>query len=87
MALRDEIKACPVCNAMTFADMPTCFNCMHSFEGEEPAKPTVQAEGADGCGKRPSCRDVDGEGCLLGEFLVQFEGFLREFVVDRKVDV
>lgn len=87
MALRDETKACPVCNAVTFADMPTCFNCMHSFAEDERPEPKTQNEAVREGGPPKTCTGVGGEGCLLGEFLVQFEGFLREFVVDRKVDV
>lgn len=87
MGLRDETKTCPVCNAVTFADMPTCFNCMHSFEAGEHPEPVVRGEndGEDVASK--ACARAGGEGCLFGEFLVQLEGFLRDFLVDRKVDV
>lgn len=30
------IKECPVCHARCFADMDTCFGCLHSFANEEP---------------------------------------------------
>ena len=134
MALRNETKTCPVCNAAVFADMDTCFNCMHRFEGKE-AVGAHAAGGActDGAVKisgevlqgilgrsdarggvveatpraaegvacrtpaavRAPCEEDApeealrrrGQACLLGEFLVEFEGFLRNFLVDRKVDV
>lgn len=87
MALRDETKSCPVCNAVTFADMPTCFNCMHSFADDERTEPKTRSEAVCEIEPPEACVGTGGEGCLLGEFLVQFERFLREFVVDRKIDV
>lgn len=60
---------------------------MHSFAEDERPEPKTQNEAECEAGPPKACEGVGGEGCLLGEFLVQFEGFLREFVVDRKVDV
>lgn len=146
MVLRSETKTCPVCSAAVFADMDTCFNCMHRFGGEGASEPTQAVDACrGGCGSG-ACTDgavkisgealqdlldrtgacevaaVDatsesiaaqtascsmhasavtpgeesipdemterrGQACLLGEFLVQFEGFLRDFLVDGDVDV
>lgn len=30
-----EMKVCPVCGARSFADMDTCFNCLHAFSQDD----------------------------------------------------
>lgn len=73
-----------MCSAAVFADMDTCFNCMYRFGSNEALEAAPPAEEDPAARKLAERR---GEACLLGEFLVEFEGFLRDFLVDRKVDV
>ncbi len=43
------MKECPVCKARCFADMPVCYNCLHSFGSSEQQDAAKTAErGADG---------------------------------------
>lgn len=43
------MKECPVCKARCFADMPVCYNCLHSFGSSERQDAAKVAErGADG---------------------------------------
>ena len=129
MGLRSEIKRCPVCKEATFADMGTCFNCMHVFGkndgASEPVAPIPHLEeiriSSEPAVLEPVDADVDepvempasgpmgtteaepnarervqrrvrlasrvAPSCLFDEFLVEFEGFLRDFLLDRKVDL
>jgi hypothetical protein len=75
------IKKCPVCGVGVFSDMDTCYNCMYKFSEYSFAEEV-----------RPSavlgCEAAEGDnGCLFNEFLVEFERFLVEFIVNRRVDL
>lgn len=56
---------------------------------QEPSDGKSQPTSAEASGRclRMQWAQRKGEACLLGEFLVEFEGFLRDFLVDGKVDV
>lgn len=101
MGQRSETKKCPVCSAAVFADMDTCFNCMYRFGSNERLEagvavmdvmevpdlqePDLSEPDASALPKASCARH--GEMCQLREFLVEFEGFLREFLLNREVDV
>ena len=99
MGVRIDSKVCPVCNATVFLDMDTCYNCMHSFAADDGNDDTtlVQKEGKPSadmafCAKEtPAQAGAVGGGAmvegLFGEFLVELEGFLRDFLVNRKIDI
>ena len=98
MGLRIDSKTCPVCHSTVFMDMDTCYNCMHSFadDSEEGIAPIVKDDGPSA--DMPSFAKetpaqagaVSGDAMaesLFGEFLVELEGFLRDFLVNRKIDI
>lgn len=69
--------------------MDTCYNCMYRFGSNEQLEsaPKVAATAQAVPPPQAQTSAKGAEGCLLGEFLVELEGFLREFLVNRKVDV
>ncbi len=57
------MKECPVCKARCFADMPVCYNCLHSFGTSERQDAAKTAErGADGGMDRWAGPGADAEG-------------------------
>lgn len=43
----EAYKACPVCGSICFADMDTCYGCLHKFGSELPVsddKPSISAQ-------------------------------------------
>lgn len=34
-AFKEQLKVCPVCKSVSFADMDTCFSCLYHFDEEE----------------------------------------------------
>lgn len=75
-----------------FDDMDTCYNCMYRFGSNEKLEESVAADGAGSpraagssdASAAPTTADVAADG-LLAEFLVELEGFLRQFLADRLV--
>ncbi len=84
------MKSCPVCKTTLFEDMDTCYGCMYRFgsspELEEKALSSGQGDSGGESNKQPSCQ-LGGKGCLFSDFLVEFERFLRDFLVNRAVQV
>lgn len=93
-------KECPHCHANAFSDMDTCFNCMYSFvdgtindECEEEV--ITYTEGSElideqkKCApKGAQCSQIRGEEqILLDSFLVEFHGFLGEFLLHRGIEI
>jgi len=37
--MNEMTKSCPVCGAICFGDMDTCFGCLHRFDEAAPLKP------------------------------------------------
>lgn len=73
----NELKRCPVCKANVFSDMDICYNCMYRFGSNLEIERSAM-----------SAKDVyAGEEVLLSQFLVEFERFLSNFLLDRLVDV
>lgn len=116
------LKTCPVCKEKLFADMDTCFNCMHRFgldgdaevgsdealDIDEPRELVGEysREGATGRTDTPNAEAQrpfqekpleaerekegsreEGSGGILVELLVEFDGFLRQFLLKRGIDV
>jgi hypothetical protein len=79
-AVSFEIKKCPVCGAGVFSDMHTCFNCMHKFEEGDLI---YKNQAPEVC----ACETTGAQDCLFNEFLVEFERFLVEFLVNRRVNL
>lgn len=52
------MKRCPVCSAMAFEDMDTCFSCLHHFE-DEPSVETMKAN-LNGDNEPPYRKDAYG---------------------------
>lgn len=101
-ASKMEVKVCPVCESQVFADMSRCYNCMYEF-GCDPDEPDLVIEpwrtkgiepcrgkesepdsAEDGLGKPQAAFETDE---LLGKFLVEFHGFLGQFLLDSKVHI
>ncbi len=81
-----ELKVCPVCRTNVFADMGTCYNCMYKFGTNEKLENAQGECGPVECAQA-ECLPGVAEECLLGHFLVEFEGFLRGFLADRQIGV
>ena len=62
-----EMKVCPVCGARCFADMDTCFNCLHSFSRD--AETVEEEEGGH--------RHREGEAAGLCDSSAESDSFLR----------
>lgn len=88
------IRICPVCKTKVFTDMDTCFNCMYRF-GSEPAlehKVDNQADtildGKTANSSKGECgRPFATDDALFREFLVKFESFLGDFLLDSEIGV
>lgn len=90
------MKLCPVCATTVFGDMDTCYNCMYRFgsneeleecvaaSSPEPAATVAPGGPAEPVGPLPGNAE---DRVLFAEFLVELEGFLRQFLADRVVDV
>ena len=91
MASLSEMKQCPVCATAVFGDMDTCYNCMYRFGSNEELEASRAAAARDDAGPAAlpgaSRSELRGDGALLAQFLVEFDGFLRQFLAHRVVGV
>lgn len=88
------MKRCPICKTTLFDDMPTCFGCMYQFGSKPELELRLTQEAACDAaaphaetGALKGCAANAPEGCLLGEFLEKFERFMRDFLVDARIQV
>lgn len=75
------MKQCPVCKTNVFSDMDTCYGCMYKFGSNTELE--EKAESA----KKESLLPSNSEESLFGHFLIEYEGFLRDFLVNSKIKV
>ncbi len=80
------MKRCPVCKTTLFDDMETCYGCMYQFGSNPNLEAKADAEAALS-GRAVEKAEQEAGECLFNHFLVDFERFLRDFLVYRHVEI
>ncbi len=87
------MKQCPVCNTSIFDDMDVCYGCMYQFDNKPCSVEFANAEQANSSSTSMHCAEhiektsETNTSSLLEHFLVEFERFLRDFLVNRAIQI
>jgi hypothetical protein len=84
------LKKCPVCGATLFDDAKICYGCMYEFGSDselEIKKRNSQNPILDQTIATDDSEEKSATNDLFCEFLVEFHGFLGDFLFDRKIEV
>lgn len=66
--------------------MDTCYGCMYQFGSKPEWEAKANSDNACAPGEQIAVSEKAYD-CLLGRFLVEFDSFLRQFLLDAQIKV